>query len=185
MIDGATTALDAVIVVIALLVGYLAGSIPTARLAGSGEGAGWAFLARTIDVAKGVVPVAIGIVTWSWWIGWVAGAGSVLGFRLPAFGRDATGRTRAIGGDAPAAATLAGAASTLAPPAGAVSALLAAGTLVVGRVLGRDARVAAATVGFAAFPALFLVVHQDLARLGALLVLYLLALVPLGTTRGR
>lgn len=177
MIDGAATARDAVLVAIALLGGYLLGSIPTARLVGAGTGPGWSFLALVIDLAKGILPVAIGIVTWSWWIGWAAGVGAVLGASWPALGRGTAARS------GQGVATFGGGAFTLAPAAGVLSGMLAVLTLGVGRVAGRDARVAAATVGFASFPALFLVVHQDLVRLGALLVLYAVAVVHGVTTR--
>ena len=180
MIDGPTAARDAVLVAVALVGGYLVGSIPTTRVVAPGaRGPGWGFLARTVDLAKGVVPVAIGIVTWSWWIGLAAGLGAVIGARWSAFGHQTAGRP------AQAVGTLAGAAFTLAPPAGLISALLAAATLGAGRLAGRDARVASATVGLASFPALFLVVHQDLARLAALLLLYLVALLRVATIRGR
>ena len=173
MIDGATAARDVVLVAVALVGGYLVGSIPTARLGGHDAGPGWAFLALTAAIATGVVPVAVGIVTWSWGIGWVAGLGAVLGACWPRFGRAGGGA-----GDATSTglATLGGAAFALAPAAGSVSLLLALVVLGVGRVLRRDTRDLAGVVGFGTFPALFLVVEQDLARLGALLGLYLVVL---------
>ncbi len=175
MIDGATAARDAVLVALALLGGYVVGSIPIHRLAGTGAGPGWGFLALTVHLAKGVVPVAIGIVTWSWWVGWVAGLGAVVGACWPAFGR-------ARGGDG--LATLSGAAFTLAPPAGLVSALVALVVLASGRLAGRDLPAAAVAVGLAAFPVLFLAVEQDPARLAALVALYLVVLVRARATRG-
>jgi glycerol-3-phosphate acyltransferase PlsY len=123
-----------------------------------------------------VVPVAVGLVSSGWAIGWVAGLGALLGACWPAFGRRRGGRGVAV---------LSGVAFTLAPAAGVVSVLLTALVLGAGRLLGRNARVAAITVGLGSFPALFLVVQQDLARLAAVLVLYLVALVRYGTTRAR
>ena len=182
MIDGATAARDVVLVTIALVGGYLVGSIPTGRLGGRDAGPGWAFLALTAAVATGVVPVAVGIVTWSWGIGWVAGLGAVLGACWPGLGR--------TGGDArdtttTGLATLGGAAFALAPLAGAISLVLALVALAVGRVAKRDARGLAGVVGFGTFPALFLAQHHDLGRLGALLVLYLVVLVRSVTARDR
>ena len=135
----------------AFLAGYLVGSLPAAaRVAGmagvdltDGErragaagvwrlaGPGWGFLALTAELATGVVPVAVGIVTFSWAIGWVAGVGAVLGAGWPAFGRTAGGT---------GLATFAGVAFTLAPPAGTLSVLLGLAVLGVGRLAGRDAR---------------------------------------------
>ena len=182
MIDGATAARDVVLVAVALIGGYLVGSIPTARLGGRDAGPGWAFLALTAAVARGVVPVAVGIVTWSWGIGWVAGLGAVLGACWPRLGRAGGGA-----GDATSTfvATLGGAAFALAPLAGAISLVLALVVLAVGRVARRDARDLAGVVGFGTFPALFLAQHQDPARLGALLVLYLVVLVRSVTARDR
>jgi glycerol-3-phosphate acyltransferase PlsY len=176
VIDGTTAARDVVLVAVALLGGYLIGSIPTGRLGGRDAGPGWAFLAVTAALATGVVPVAVGIVTWSWGIGWVAGLGAVFGACWPRFGR-------ATGGAG--LATLGGAAFALAPAAGSVSLLLALVVLGVGRVLRRDTRDLAGVVGFGTFPALFLVVEQDLARLCALLGLYLVVLVRSVTARDR
>ena len=141
---------------LALLAGYLVGSLPAAArigrmagvdLAGSTwrrpapgggpaavwrlAGPGWGFLALTADLAKGVVPVAIGIVTFSWAIGWVAGLGAVLGAGWPAFG--------ARGAVTAAWRTFGGAAFTLAPPAGMLSVLLGLAVLGIGRLAGRDA----------------------------------------------
>jgi glycerol-3-phosphate acyltransferase PlsY len=170
--DGATTARDAVLVAIALLGGYLVGSLPTARLDRRDAGPGWGFLALTIELATGVLPVAVGIVTWSWWIGLVAGLGAVLGSRWPRLGRAAGGS---------GVVTLAGAAFALGPAAGAMSLMLAVVVLAVGRLARRDARTVAAVVGLGAFPALFLAIEQDPARLGGVLLLYLVVLVRRGT----
>ena len=172
---------------IALLGGYLVGSLPAARRIGRmagvdlgsvelsrggpdavwrAAGPGWGFLALTADLAKGVLPVAIGVVTFSWPVGWVAGLGAVLGACWPAFGRAPGER---------GVATLAGAAFTLAPPAGTLSVLLGLGAFAVGRGIGRDGRTLALAVGFGSYPVLLLLVQQDLAMLAALLALYLVA----------
>jgi acyl phosphate:glycerol-3-phosphate acyltransferase len=176
VIDVATAARDAVIVAVALLGGYLVGSVPTARFTGRDAGPGWAFLALTADLAKGVLPVAVGVVTWSWGIGWAAGLGALLGACWPRFGR-ASGGT--------GVATLGGAAFALAPPAGTVSVVLALAVYGIGRIARRDARDLAGVVGFGTFPALFLAMHQDLVRLGGLLALYLVVLVRATTSRDR
>ena len=195
MTGGGAVAADALAVAIALLAGYLVGSLPVARriaiLAGhdpvaEGErnpgsanvwklaGPGWGLLALTGDLAKGVIPVAIGIVTWSWSVGWAAGVGALLGASWPALGRLPGGRGVAV---------LSGVSFTLAPPAGIVSVTLTLLVVLVGRLVGRNARVVAIAVGIASFPVLFLAVQQDVARLAALLVLYLLAVLRYVTTR--
>ena len=172
----------------ALLAGYLVGSLPAAasvaRMAGveltDGDrradaaavwrlaGPGWGFLALTAELATGVVPVAVGIVTFSSAIGWVAGVGAVLGAGWPAFGR-------APGGTG--LATFVGVAFTLAPPAGTLSVLLGLAVLGVGRLVGRDARTVAVATGLGSYAALFAALRGDAASVLALLVLYLLVLL--------
>jgi acyl phosphate:glycerol-3-phosphate acyltransferase len=197
VIGGDSLAIDAAATAIALLAGYLVGSIPLARLVAraaghdplrEGErnpgsanvwklaGPGWGLLALTGDLAKGVVPVAVGIVTWSWSIGWVAGLGALLGASWPAFGRLPGGRGVAV---------FAGVAFTLAPPAGVVSVTLTLLVLAVASGLRRNGRVVGIAAGIGSFPPLFLAVHADVARLGALLVLYLVAVLRFATTRAR
>jgi len=194
---GETLAVDVVVAGIALVAGYVIGSIPLAgfvvRSAGhdpNGEGGrrhgvahvwalagpGWGMLALTGDLAKGVVPVALGIVTWSWAIGWVAGLGALLGACWPVLGRRPGGRGVAV---------LCGVAFTLAPPAGVVSLLLAGLVLGAGRLLGRATAVPAIVAGLVSFPFLFVAVQQDVARLGAVLLLYLVAALRFVTTRDR
>jgi hypothetical protein len=51
--------------------------------------------------------------------------------------------------------------------------------------VGRNARVVATAVGIASYPPLFLAVQQDVARLFALLVLYLVTLARYVTTARR
>lgn len=188
---------EVLIVAVALLGGYLVGSLPAARYiaraAGhdplvEGEhnpgsanvwkiaGPGWGFLALTADLAKGVVPVAVGVVTVAWEMGWVAGVGALLGACWPAFGRLPGGR---------GVATFSGVVFTLAPPAGTVSVLLTLAVLGIGRLVGRNARVAATGAGIGSFPLFFWGVHQDVYRLFALLVLYLVAVARYATTRDR
>jgi acyl phosphate:glycerol-3-phosphate acyltransferase len=179
---------------LALVAGYLVGSLPAAarigRLAGvepaagvpggnpaavwRSAGPGWGFLALTANLAKGVVPVAVGVVTFSWAVGWAAGIGAVLGAGWPAFGRRA--------GDW-GLATFAGAAFTLAPPAGLLGGLLGLAVLGVGRVAGRDARVAAIATGIASFLVVGFLVGPDVARPAALVALTVVALVRLVTIR--
>ena len=182
---------------LALLVGYLVGSVPAAarigRLAGiepaaggvpwgrpaavwRSAGPGWGFLALTADLAKGVVPVAIGVVTFSWAVGWAAGVGAVLGAGWPAFGGGQGDRRLA---------TFAGAAFALAPPAGMLSGILGLAVLGVGRLAGRDARAAAIATGIASYLVLTLLLAPDLTRPAALVALTLVAVVRLVTIRGR
>ena len=108
----------------ALLAGYLVGSLPAAariarmagvdlaaggeRLAGAAAvwrlaGPGWGFLALTAELATGVVPVAVGIVTFSWAIGWVARRRGGLGAGWPAFGDRAVARRAAAAASPPSA----------------------------------------------------------------------------------
>jgi glycerol-3-phosphate acyltransferase PlsY len=197
VISTGTPAIDALIVGIALLGGYLVGSIPLAgRIAGSAghdpgiEGAGkpgsasawnaagpgWELLALTGELAKGVVPVAVGIVTWSWSIGWVPGLGALLGACWPAFGRLPGG---------PGVAVLGGVVFTLPPPAGVVRLVLAGLVLAMGSLLGRNARIPAVAAGAISYPVVFLALEQDLAQLGAVLVLALVVAVRRVTTRDR
>jgi glycerol-3-phosphate acyltransferase PlsY len=179
---------------LALVAGYLIGSLPAAarigRLAGvepaagvpgggpaavwRSAGPGWGFLALTADLAKGVVPVAVGVVTFSWAVGWAAGIGAVLGAGWPAFGRGAGDR---------GLATFAGAAFALAPPAGMVGGLLGLAVLGVGRLAGRDARVAAIATGIGSFLVLGFFVGPALARPAALVALTVVAVVRVVTIR--
>lgn len=165
--------------------GYLAGSVPGAGAIARGmpaaAGPGWALLARTGELAKGVLPVALAAVTWSWGAGWLAGSAAVVGSRRP-LRRDA----RAAG--APLL-VLAGAAAALAPPA-ALLALVPAGlSALLARLLGRPPGVAGLVAGGAAFGLLFPVVHPEAARVAALGVLLLAGLLPpparLGLVRRR
>lgn len=195
---------DVLAAVLALLGGYLVGSISLdrrlARVAGvtaeavadvAGPsavwrlaGPGWGMLALVGEVAKGVVPVAIGLVTWSWAIGWAAGLGAVLGACWPgAVRRPAGARPRTAGGSD--IAVLAGAAVAL-MPAAAVTAL-AVGLVVaaVGRLLGRDGMGAAVVAGLGALVLLAAVLDPDPVRVGALLVLSAIVGVHRFTTRGR
>ena len=130
---------DLLPMVLAAAAGYLVGSIPVtgwiARSAGAdahgdGErnpdwagvwrlaGSGWGLLALVGDLSKGVLPVAIATVTWSWGAGWAAGLGALTGACWPAFGRIPGGRGVAV------LAVLAGVAFALAPPAGIIGVLL-------------------------------------------------------------
>jgi glycerol-3-phosphate acyltransferase PlsY len=170
-----------------LVAGYLAGSLPVstwigraagvdaaherptrsgARTVWERAGPGWGLLALTGDLTKGVLPVAVGIVTFTWWTGWVAGAGVLAGVGWPLVGRR-PGET--------AVAALAGAAIALAPVAGVVGALLALPVAALARAVGRQVIIAAVASWLLAFPVLFLLEHRDPARLGGLAILYLLA----------
>jgi glycerol-3-phosphate acyltransferase PlsY len=186
---------DFLVVALALAGGYLAGSIPLSAMIGRAAGVdvvrergaspgsaeawrlagpGWGLLTLTGDLAKGLLPVAIGIVTWSWWAGWAAGLGAMLGAGWPLFGRLPGER-----GVVP----LTGVAIALSPAAGLVAALLAAVVLGTARLVGRDGRVAAIATGFGAYPLLFLLDLGDLARLAGIGALYLVAALRFATTR--
>ena len=189
--------MDLLVAALALVGGYLVGSIPLSAMIGRAAGAGmgrggegganpdpadvwrlagpgWGLLALTGDLAKGLLPVAIGIVTWSWWAGWAAGLGALLGAGWPLFGRLSGGR-----GVVP----LAGVAIALSPAAGLVALLLAVLVMGAARLLGRDGRAAAIAVGFGAYLLLFLLDQADLARLAGTGVLYLVAVLRYATTR--
>ena len=122
------------------------------------------------------MPVAVGVVTFG------------VGDRL---GRGGSGRCRrGLAGVRPRGrrprprARSAGAAFTLAPPAGTLSVLLGLAVLAIGRVAGRDARTAAVATGIGTFPVLFLSSPSRTSRwLAAILVLTLVAIVRLVTIR--
>ncbi len=186
--------MDLLVAGLALAGGYLVGSIPLSTMvaraaggvpdrglkAGTGDevwrlgGPGWGLLALTGDLAKGLLPVAIGVVTWSWWAGWAAGLGALLGVGWPVFGRLPGER-----GIAP----LAGVAIALSPAAGIVALSLAALVAGMARLLGRVARPVAIATGLVAYPLLFLLEQEDPARLAGIGVLYLVAALRLGITR--
>jgi glycerol-3-phosphate acyltransferase PlsY len=195
LIDPAVIGADAVVGGLALLIGYLVGSIPLhgriLRAAGHHPagapiiepagvwriaGPGWGLLAFVGDVAKGVVPVALGLVTWSWAIGWLAGLGAVLGACRPALGRRPGGRGLAV---------LGGAGYALAPAAGLLALVAGLTVLVLGRLAGRDAIGAAAAVGLAVLPPIAFVLDPDPVRLAALLALYGVVVVNQVVTRER
>ena len=195
--------MDILVSALALIGGYLVGSIPLAGRIGRAAGAdagrgnvaspgrgrvaspgpadvwrlagpGWGLLALTGDLAKGLLPVAIGIVTWSWWAGWAAGLGALLGTGWPLFGRLPGGS-----GLVP----LAGVAIALSPVAGLGAMFLAAIALGVARLLGSSGRTVAIAIGFGAYPLLFLLDQADLVRLAGIGVLYLVIAVRAARTR--
>jgi glycerol-3-phosphate acyltransferase PlsY len=178
---------DLIVSALALAGGYLVGSIPLSAMIGraSGDaairtgdagpgvasvwklaGPGWGLLALTGDVAKGLLPVAIGVVTWSWWTGLAAGLGALLGAGWPLLGRLPGGRGIAV---------MTGALVALSPAAGLVSLLLAAVAAGAVRLAGRSGLTVAIAAGLAAYPVLFLLDHADPARLAGIAVLYLIA----------
>ena len=194
-IDTATLPVDALVTGVALLLGYLAGSLPVSALVGGAAGVdivregeanpgsanvwklagpGWGFLALTGDLAKGVLPVALGTVTVSWSVGWVAGLGALIGACWPLFGRLPGGRGVAV---------FAGAAFALSPSAGMPGVLLTLAVLLAAKLVGRNGRVAAIGAGVATYPLLFLAAEADVLRLAALMTLYLVALLRFMTTR--
>lgn len=186
---------DLLPVVLAAAAGYLVGSIPVtgwiARSAGveaygDGErnpgwagvwrlaGSGWGLLALMGELSKGVLPVAIATVTWSWGAGWAAGLGALTGACWPALGRIPGGRGIAV---------LAGAAFALAPPAGIIGVLLALAVAGAARLFGRNRRATAIAVWIGTYPLLFLAAYPDPIRLAALMMLYLVAAIRHVTTR--
>ena len=80
-------------------------------------------------------------------------------------------------------ATFAGAAFTLAPPAGLLSGLVALAVLAIGRFARRNARLAAIVAGIGSYLVLVLLVEPDLVRPAALLVLSLVAITRMVTMR--
>jgi len=172
----AASAAGLLVACLALGIGYLIGSIPLTAAGARGAGPGWAFLAVTGDVAKGVIAVALGIVTVSWAIGWIAGIGAVLGAARPIVRRTPRGD---------GLATFVGAAAALSPPAAAVGVVLGLLVLGAGRLTGRDGTAAAVVAGLLAYPAVFAVLQPDAARLAALIGLYLVATLALLAARGR
>ena len=187
---------DVVAALIALVAGYAVGSLPVggwiARTAGVDRhrqdgrspgpadvwamaGPGWGLLAVVADLSKGVLPVAIATVTWSWGTGWAAGLGALVGAGWPALGRLRGGRGVAV---------FAGAAFALAPPAGIIGVLLALVAAGVARLLRRDGRLTGLAVGIGTYPLLFNAAHHDQARLAALMALYLVWALRLAAARG-
>jgi len=146
------------------------GSADVWKLAGPGGG----LLAFTADLSKGVLPVALATVTWSWGAGWAAGLGALAGACWPAFGRIPGG---------PGVVVFAGAAFALAPPAGVIGALLALAVAGVARLAGRSGRTVAIAVGAGTYPLLFYAAYRDPLRLAALMTLYLVAVLRYQTTR--
>jgi Glycerol-3-phosphate acyltransferase len=187
------TAADVVALLVAGVAGLLAGSVQPAvllaRVAGvprpaSGErgpdaasvwrraGPGWGLLALSGELATGILPVAIGVVTWSWPVGAAAGIGALAGGGWPALGRLPGHAGRSPSG---LATVLAGVAYALAPAAGTTTLLVAVVAAGVARLVGRGVAVAAFGAGMAAYPVLFLVAEPDPRRLVAVGLLYSVA----------
>lgn len=188
---------DALVAVLSLALGYVAGSIPISALVGRAAGVdvlsdgdrnpgaanvwklagpGWGLLALSGDLAKGALPVAIATVTFSWNAGWLAAMGAAIGAGWPLLRVRAGGR---------AVATFCGAAAALAPPAGIVGFALAGIVVGAGRAVRRNTRVLAIAIAVAGYPVLFHGVYGDGRRLLALLLLYAVALARYRATRGR
>jgi acyl phosphate:glycerol-3-phosphate acyltransferase len=190
--------IDALVIAVATFSGgYLVGSIPISWMIGrtagvdvrtGGEanpgaanvwklaGPGWGLLALAGDLSKGIIPVAVGVATWSWGAGWVAGLGAIIGHGWPALGRIPGGR---------GVATFAGAAFALAPLAGIVGMALTLAIALGGRTIGRNGRVAAIAAGIGTYPLLFFAAQQDVQRLLALLLLYLVTVLRFVSSRRR
>ncbi len=187
--------LDAVVAVLSLVFGYVAGSIPVSALVGraagvdvhaDGErnpgaanvwklaGPGWGLLALSGDLAKGALPVAIATVTFSWNAGWLAAMGAAIGAGWPLLRIRSGGR---------AVATFSGAAAALAPPAGIIGFALAGIIVGFGRLVRVNTRVVAIAVAIGGYPILFYWTHGDVRRLLALLLLYSVTLVRYLATR--
>jgi acyl phosphate:glycerol-3-phosphate acyltransferase len=197
MADPGTSPLDALMVVLALVAGYSVGSLPLAtwlgRVAGvdvvaQGErnpgsanvwklaGPGWGALALVADLAKGMLPVAVCMVTVGWWTGWAAGFGALAGAVWPALGRLPGGR---------GVAAFSGVAVALSPLSGSLGMLVTATVVGLSRGLGRNGRASGIAAGIAVYPVLFLGEQGDLLRCAGLGVLYLVALVRFVTTGRR
>lgn len=189
------SAADIVAFAACLAAGYGVGSIPVtawiARAAGvnphlDGErntgpagvwtvaGPGWGLLAFSAELSKGLLPVALATVTWSWGAGWAAGLGALLGDCWPAIGRLPGGRGVGV---------LPGVAFALAPPAGVIGVLLALTAAGAARLLGRDGRVLAIAVCIGTYSLAFYAAYQDPLRVAALMALYVVAGIRLVSTR--
>lgn len=182
---------------LALIAGYAIGSLPLSAwigrvagvdVVGQGErnpgsanvwklaGPGWGSLALVADLAKGLLPVAVGMVTFGWWAGWAGGTGALLGAAWPALGRLPGGR---------GVAAFCGAAMALSPLAGLLGTLVTVAVVVLSKALGRNGRASGIAAGIAVYPVLFLGEQAELARLAGLGVLYLVALVRFVTSGRR
>lgn len=180
---------DALAAGVALVVGYLIGSVPVSALVGGAAGVpragggrsvpgladiwrlagpGPGLLALTGELARGVVPVALGMVTWSWGIGWAAGLGALLGASWPLAGQLPGGR---------GVATPGGVLVALAPAAGVAAVLPTLVALAVGRLLGRNVVVAGVVTWFGSFAVLFLAGQGDPVRPSAAGVLFLVTVL--------
>lgn len=140
------------------------------RAAGPGPG----LLAIAGDVAKGLLPVAIAGVTWTWWAGWVAGLGIVVGSRWPVGGRR-PGRGDVV--------VLAGTCVALSPVAGIVAAGLALVAGAATRALGGRIGFAVLVAGTGCFAVLVLVEQGAVARTAAIAALAAVAALPLPAAR--
>lgn len=189
----------------ALVAGYAVGSIPVgalvARAAGltaggrddpppdaadvwRAAGSGWGMLAVSGDLATGILPVAIGAVTWSWAAGAAAGIGALAGAGLPAPGRSAAA---ARGSGRRRVAVLSGVAYAMAPAAGTLALVVALVAALAARAIGWMAGATRAAMppagrvalagGLVAYPLLFLAAAPDPLRLVAVGALYGAALV--------
>lgn len=179
----------------ALAAGYVVGSLPVSAWVGRAAGVdpaaqgdhnpgpanvwhlagpGWGLLALVGELAKALLPVAVALVTFTWWTGWAVGVGVLAGAGWPALGRRRGGR---------GVTALAGVCLALAPAAGMLAGLLAIVIAGGARLLGRNGRIPAIAAGFGAFPVLFLLEELDLARLAGLGLLYLVTLARYAATR--
>jgi acyl phosphate:glycerol-3-phosphate acyltransferase len=186
---------DVLAILLCVAAGYAVGSLPVSAWVGRAAGVdvyrdgdrnpgstnvwklagpGWGLLAFTADLSKGVLPVALATVTWSWCAGWAAGLGALTGACWPALGRIPGGRGVVV---------FAGVAFALAPPAGIIAVLLSVSVAGVARLARRNGRIAAIAVGIGTYPLLFFAAYRDPLRLAALMTLYLVASVRYVTTR--
>ena len=191
------SAADIIALAVCLAAGYGVGSIPVAswiaRAAGvdtppyAGRdqgpagvwivaGPGWGLLAFAAELSKGVLPVALATVTWSWGAGWAAGLGALLGDCWPAIGRLPGGRGVAV---------LPGVAFALAPPAGVIGVVLALTAAGAARLLGRNGRVPAVAVGIGTYSLAFYAAYHDPLRVAALVALFAVAGIRVVSTRRR
>jgi acyl phosphate:glycerol-3-phosphate acyltransferase len=103
---------DGIGLVASLALGYVIGSLPLGGLVGRmaglsasssaaavwrGAGPGWGLLAIAVDLARGVLPTALALVTFSWGAGFAAGSGATLGTLWPAAGRLPADRSVIVG----------------------------------------------------------------------------------------
>lgn len=183
------------IAAVTFALGYAIGSLPLPALVGhaagvdaytQGEGnpgaanvwglagPGWGLLALAADLARGVLPVALAAVTFSWTGGWWAALGAIVGASWPALGRLRGGRGLGV---------LAGVLAALGPAAAILAGAAALAVAAGARMTGREGRTVALGVALGTYVAWFALLAPDPPRAVSILALYLVVVVRYATTR--